>query len=1698
MAKGLLQQLYEAGKINNSLKLLVGQGETIDYVISSIVTLADKIPALVVFYNSSTDVYIRDIINKWKFQDAMMGEQFITFTITSEKPIDWQVGDYCIFRGVTFTLNYVPTVTQKARTNESQDAYTYENVKFDSQQEELDRCLMLDITATTGEYVPALGTNYTGSSRFQLYCGETTAIVGGVVKTFTPVCALAAKMQANLDRMYNDGEGHGLWQILVDTTTTYVNPSGKTELVTHTEDKVLSFDNTSVAKALTEVHNTFDLDFCVKGRTIYIGYSLKNLTSDLANETFAFGYGKGYPTPEDSGKALFQIKRIANSQQKIVTRLRAVGSTKNLPYRYYNNKYDLSQALFPTNLQLPDTFEIPSVKETHNAERDVIYGINPQTGLPYIRHVKGETNDAYIDKNDDADSCSEGIREESARWDGSNSELPEIYPTIEEATYGELRAANVEDQDGNTGSGAFPNYGNDERIDELLAIGYLDNGTLVDDANQGGGILPESGTTGNGIPRSAVIAQTSLAYNSVNYGDFAYNGSYYVGTEQTLFTIQEVSPGRYIMTPTGPSYNSVIYGFNISSQTEGISADVGFRIIIKQKSKRTGDISTLATYLSDFTSTSRGQLKELALPEIPDVKEDNPKVSKIEATELSEIIVVFAPTMRNVVVPSGYTDNFAFVYQVGKSRIDTTNPYEPEYTWKSLDDDGSLEDIFHVFIKDMGFDITACWTNDTPVVAMKSGRCVGREFEIGENVEKVTYNGKKGYMLTLHRATDNDLNTYYPSAVDPIAAGDYFVLLNINMPDAFVKMAEVRLLRAATDYLADNSETQFTYQPNIDDIYLRRNYDNMLAAGTPNKSIFWRLYAGLKFTFRGIPQSEDDPLPLVELTIEQVVIQMGEGLTPKVEMTLNDDIQQSTIQKLVTSVDRIYNGSLFANGGSGTGASTAALMSILQTEGSKLFLSKKNNDKAAGVITFLRGILLGTDCGITDEGIATLKSVISENFSPDQLLGAGWGVWLDENGISTMEVDNLNVRLKAFFSELEIRKISQSGGNLMFSSAGSKIQKVTPVDVDGEETTIANAVAFRCDLFSDDGTTATMNDWHVGDQARCQMFNIKEGVYQNVSNRSYWRKVIATEERYDDNGRLTNSVILAKNGSDFYKGQYYTNGVSPSAYDYPQDGDTIVQLGSQSEPTRQNAIELVTNGDNAPALLMYQGINDYTLEEKLIKGEYYDPITHTFKSVTYGDWFVGDKTDVGGHAEYDKDTRTFNVKGKLQVGSTLDDGRDVNALGTQRGNLIQNSGFTGDYESLAIDAGKVITSDMPIFSDELIGWDATNVTVADDDTSASGKYAHIGVLSQDIALGMTENVWYVLSATIKGDATLICGSNSRIINTTEWQRIDWPFQHLGEPKVTFSGNADIREIMLVAGNLPCAWQPAATDNDKSMAEFFGMDYLRKAITDASTTTLGGLILSQIIKVGNYRNGEMTEETGGMSGARNDNQSPFLWGGGTMSKAIYTIAKYAANPTYQPTQAEIANMAQFVVTHGGRAILNDVVLRGYIYALGGLFKGNLDVGSNGDHFILDGNTNVFKVTGPDHVEDEPGFPPSSNAQQIDLFKLFTEVDSDTMSRSARMLLQSKSGYIIDFDADLTYGGITLENENDNTIPRIRLRDNYLEITCYNDFDQTWESVKFGLYETALPSVVYAGDLPTSSTGLAVGQIWNDNGTLKIKQ
>lgn len=218
---------------------------------------------------------------------------------------------------------------------------------------------------------------------------------------------------------------------------------------------------------------------------------------------------------------------------------------------------------------------------------------------------------------------------------------------------------------------------------------------------------------------------------------------------------------------------------------------------------------------------------------------------------------------------------------------------------------------------------------------------------------------------------------------------------------------------------------------------------------------------------------------------------------------------------------------------------------------SKFFIRKDRPDEAGFLIKFLGGLFS--------------DYIQSMNFSSGAL-GEGFVIKVDsKTGKSYIEVDELFVRIKAMFSELEIKKLSYAGGNYMFTAAGMKCGKV-------EE----HEDFWRCYLLVDDGETAIETPFKEGDQIRFQDFNIKPGVYENVSNRYYWRLCVGVGEDYID---------LSKTDCD-------------ANSDIPQEGDSLVQLGNRTDKKRQNAITLSVYGDDAPSIHQYAGINSYSLAGK--------------------------------------------------------------------------------------------------------------------------------------------------------------------------------------------------------------------------------------------------------------------------------------------------------------------------------------------------------------------------------------------------------------------------------------------------------------------------------------------------------------------
>lgn len=320
------------------------------------------------------------------------------------------------------------------------------------------------------------------------------------------------------------------------------------------------------------------------------------------------------------------------------------------------------------------------------------------------------------------------------------------------------------------------------------------------------------------------------------------------------------------------------------------------------------------------------------------------------------------------------------------------------------------------------------------------------------------------------------------------------------------------------------------------------------------------------------------------------------------EITFGNQAVKGTISQLKEDVKNILSGNF-----SGAGLNSTQVSEIVHNYVDYNFLSKVHDDTAEGLITFLKGLSFGGEYGIDADAKATLLSIITQTLlSPnfDPITESGFGITQRKDGKYQLSITDLVVWGKAIFNELDVRKLSYVGGNMVFSACGSKIRKVVLLDENGEEvkrktrflttqgrflpanntvlshTTEANlssASVYRCYFFQDDGTTATTNLWQVGDQARMQVSNIKEGRYAGVGNRRYWRLVKAVGEDYIDL-----SISDCEEGSDV-----------------PQAGDSLVQFGSRTNTDRMGLIYVVVNGDEAPAIIWYDRVNSYTLEGRM-------------------------------------------------------------------------------------------------------------------------------------------------------------------------------------------------------------------------------------------------------------------------------------------------------------------------------------------------------------------------------------------------------------------------------------------------------------------------------------------------------------------
>lgn len=1029
-----------------------------------------------------------------EYSDSWMGECFVAINFKHEVPINFQIGDYIVYRGERFELNYEPGKDKQARPDTYGEGFVYDSVKFNALQDELARAEFLDVVLNDNEL------HYTALPKFPFY-----------VQTLDD---LLDRIQANLDEQI----GKGLWKIYSRNMersvqrgaleSEWMSMYGEGTRDNVIESMSITVDSQTCWQALSLVNEKWGINFIVRGRNVYVG-----TTGIQANHIFKYGLGEG----------LYEIVQNADSDQSVVTRLRAYGSEKNLPSHYYADlgvKYvaNITKVVeASTNVELE--LDIDYI-ETYfkNKRKYIVSGESQEQSFGWVLQVTFDFQTiitGYVTQAYNSNKC---------------------------RFYSELKGTQVDSGDEES----------KEKLDAFIAQVKAGNTKMYITSGLNKKIVPSSMKEyAENLPNNMSINRLMLpGFPHVSLSDF-YDS---LTDEEKKYVNPTGKQHRFSTDPHRPYIDSI----NIDQ--------IGLRS---------------ASQFFDTDDKTNG-------------------------------VIEIYPTIEEM--------------EIGGVRVDEIDE------GIAPDDDGRFGDnetVRNVDIylnKAIDFDINDLKDDDFSI-SMKDGMCGGRTFKVASSTK---VDGR--WRLTIERIKDDALELWFPYKDYPIRKGDHFVLTGITLPDSYVNAASLKLLKYAIAYLDKNDYTRYVYQPKVDELFMARQHDQTKEDTTGAiKSLHDTLKAGDLMEF------EDTDLRIGGvISIDQLTIKEEDGKIPTYDITLREDKEVGTIQKMQQQISSLQSG----NGGTGAGLTTTQVKNQVATEGSKHFISKINDDTAKGTVTwekvqkFLQGFFLGSNnYSIDGNGNAVLSSVIvnllkSLDFNESEQ--SGFAIKQRSDGKYQMLLTDLIVWGKAIFNTLLIRELSYVGGNIVLSPAAGKISYIKEVY---SETT-NELIGWKCYLLADDGTTATINSFKVDDQVRCKTFNIASGVYENVSNKDYWRIVTKVS--------VENEIITDSEGHELYDGKKFAwiqiakdNCMEGS--DNPAVGDTLVLMGNRSDKTRQHLLMMETEGDSAPKFTMYRGINSYSLKDKSIFDVGFDGInivTKYFKMVNVsgekiwtpiylGDWKEG-------------------------------------------------------------------------------------------------------------------------------------------------------------------------------------------------------------------------------------------------------------------------------------------------------------------------------------------------------------------------------------------------------------------------------------------------------------------------------------------
>ena len=267
----------------------------------------------------SWNIYSKNGVLKYttkavEYNEEWMVSESVTFSVTSHEPIYFEVGDYLTYRGLRYSVYSLPSTLKTSRINTYGEGFKWDNIRFYSDIMRLSEIRFLDYVLYDNEL------HYTSLPNFSFYAETVDDLVDRIQANANHTDSGWIFLTPNLQRTWERYDISMKDEITALWKSYYGEHGEKVDLGRNVNNVNITVSNNNLSEALAMVYNQFGVHYISRDKVVIVG-----MAGIEADHVFKYGKGNG----------LYEIERVADEDQQLVTRAYAYGSDKNLPMHYY-------------------------------------------------------------------------------------------------------------------------------------------------------------------------------------------------------------------------------------------------------------------------------------------------------------------------------------------------------------------------------------------------------------------------------------------------------------------------------------------------------------------------------------------------------------------------------------------------------------------------------------------------------------------------------------------------------------------------------------------------------------------------------------------------------------------------------------------------------------------------------------------------------------------------------------------------------------------------------------------------------------------------------------------------------------------------------------------------------------------------------------------------------------------------------------------------------------------------------------------------------------------------------------------------------------------------------------------------------------------------------------------------------------------